>query len=74
MAFLSLGSSGEQDNSGEKTPTFEALHRSMLASEVNLADNHTKLIYGKIHWERLLHNMHKARFDEALRIAADRHE
>ena len=42
------------------------------AGEVNLADNHTKTVYGRGHWEQLLQNMQQARFIEAIRIASDR--
>jgi thiamine kinase-like enzyme len=73
MVFLSLGSSGKPVNQSEKAPEFKAFHRRMWAGEVNLADNETKIVYGKVHWEQLLENMRQARFNEALRIVSDRH-
>jgi hypothetical protein len=32
-----------------------------------------KIVYGRVHWEQLLHNVRGARFDEALRIVSGRH-
>jgi hypothetical protein len=73
MVFLLLGSSGEPVDRSEKAPEFKAFHRRMWAGEFNLADSHTKVVYGRVHWERLLQNMRQARFKEALRIVSERH-
>jgi len=72
MAFLLLGSSGKPIDWSEAVPEFRAFHRRIWAGEVNLADNHMKTVYGKVHWEQLLQNMRQARYNEALRIVADR--
>jgi hypothetical protein len=32
-----------------------------------------KIVYGRVHWERLLQNVRQARYNEALRIVSDRH-
>ena len=72
MAFLFLGSGGKPVNLGEKAPEFQEFHRRIWAHDVNLADNDTKIAYGRVHWNRLLENMRQTRFDEALRIISDR--
>ncbi len=73
MVFLLLGSSGEPVDQSEKAPEFEVFNRRMWAGEVNLADKDTKIVYGRVHWERLVQNMRRTRFQKALRIVADRH-
>jgi aminoglycoside phosphotransferase len=73
MAFLLLGSSGKPVNQSAEAPEFKDFHRRMWAGEVNLADNDTKLVYGRVHWEQLLQNMRGPRYNDALRIVADRH-
>jgi len=73
MVFLSLGSSGRPIDWSETVPDFRDFHRRIWAGEVNLEDSHTKIIYGKVHWQQLSQNVRQARFDEALRIVSDRH-
>jgi hypothetical protein len=73
MAFLWLGSAGQPVNLSGTAPEFEAFRRRMWAGEVNPADRDTRIIYGRVHWERLVHNMGQARFDEAVRIVSDRY-
>ncbi|MBV8808606.1 MAG: phosphotransferase [Acidobacteriaceae bacterium] len=73
MAFLLLGSSGKPVNEGRSAPEFREFHRRIWAGEVNLRDNDTKTIYGRVHLEQLLQNVRQARFDEALRIVSDRY-
>jgi thiamine kinase-like enzyme len=72
--FLLLGSSGKPVDQSAKTPEFRYFHQRVWAGEVNLADNDAKIVYGRVHWEQLLQNVRQARFDEALRIVADRHK
>jgi len=71
--FLLLGSSGKPVDQSEKAPEFRYFHQRIWAGEVNLADNGMKIVYGRVHWEQLLENVRRARFDEALRIVSDRH-
>jgi len=73
LAFLLLGSSGEPANLSEKAPDFRDFHRRMWAREVNMADKPTRIVYGRIHWERLLQNMQEPRFNEAVRIVSEPH-
>ena len=71
--FLLLGSTDKSINRGEKLPSFRDFHRRIWAGEVDLADNDLKILYGMVHWEQLLQNVRRARFDEALRIVTERH-
>ena len=71
--FLLLGSSGKPVDQSEKAPEFRYFHQRIWAGEVNLADNDMKTVYGRVHWEQLLQNLRRARFEEALRIVSDRH-
>jgi len=72
-AFLWLGSKSKPVDWSAAVPEFTDFHRRIWAGDVNVTDNDTKVVYGRIHWERLLQNMRKGRFEEALKIAADRH-
>lgn len=71
--FLLLGSAGQPVDQSDPLPVFSDFHRRIWAGEVNLADNEMKTVYGRVHWEQLLHNVRGARFDEALRIVSGRH-
>jgi aminoglycoside phosphotransferase (APT) family kinase protein len=70
--FLLLGSAGKPISQSENLPSFGDFHRRIWAGEVNLADNDLKIVYGLVHWERLLQNMRRTRFDEALGIVSER--
>ena len=72
MAFLFLGSSGRPIDWSDAVPAYGEFHRRIWAGEVNLSDNGTKIVYGRIHLQRLLDNSGQARYREALRIAAER--
>jgi hypothetical protein len=73
MAFLFLGSSAKPIDWSGRVPEFRDYHRRMWAGEVDLADKDVKILYGRVHWERLLRNVRQARYNEALRIVSDRH-
>ncbi|HEY1241492.1 MAG TPA: phosphotransferase [Bryobacteraceae bacterium] len=73
MAFLTLGSSRKPIDWSETVPGFPEFQRRLWAGEIDLRDTRMKTVYGRVHWERLSRNMHEARFDEAVRIVADRH-
>lgn len=68
--FLVLGSSGKPS---EAVPEFSEFHRRMWAGEVDLRPPDAKLVYGNVHWNRLLQNVRQARYSEALQLVADRH-
>jgi len=73
LGFLLIGSSGEPLNRSESVPESRDFHRRMWAGEINLSDKHTKVVYGRVHLEQLLHNARQARFNEALKIVSDGH-
>jgi aminoglycoside phosphotransferase (APT) family kinase protein len=73
MAFLFLGSSGKPVDLSEKAPDFRDFNRRFWLGEVKLEDNQTKIIYGRVHLDRLFEDVRQARFNEAMRIVADRH-
>jgi Ser/Thr protein kinase RdoA (MazF antagonist) len=70
--FLLLGSAGKPISQGENLPSFRDFHRRIWAGEVNLADNNLKIVYGMVHWQQLLQNTPRTRFDEALGIVSER--
>jgi Phosphotransferase enzyme family len=71
MGFLFLGSAGQPIDWSETVPEYGDFHRRIWAGEVNLADKHTKIVYGRVHWERLLDNARQSRYNEALRIVSN---
>jgi aminoglycoside phosphotransferase (APT) family kinase protein len=73
MAFLSLGSAGKPVDWSEPVPAYSDFQRRFWAHEVDLANDHSKAVYGRVHWEQLGHNLRQPRFDAALRIVASRH-
>jgi thiamine kinase-like enzyme len=73
MAFLFQGSSGKPIDWGGPVPEFRDYHRRMWAGDVDLSDKDVKIVYARVNWERLLHNVRQARYNEALRIVSDRH-
>jgi thiamine kinase-like enzyme len=76
MAFLLAGSSGrpvEPNETTKTTPAFRDFHNSIWSGEVTLATDEAKAEYGTIHMNQLLQNVAEARFQDALRIVADRH-
>jgi hypothetical protein len=73
MAFFSLGSAGKPVNWSEPVPAYSDFQRRFWAREVDLADNHSKTVYGTLHWEQLRHNLRQPRFEKALRIVANRY-
>jgi len=73
MAFLFLGSSGKPIDWSGPVPEFHDYQRRMWAGQVDLSDKEVKIVYARVHWERLLHNVRQARYKEALRLVSDRH-
>jgi len=72
MAFLNLGSASKPVDWSEPVPEYGEFRRCFWAREVDLADDHSKIVYGKVHWEHLRHNLSKPEFDEALKMVAHR--
>ena len=73
MAFLLLGSSGKPVDWSGTVPGFRDYHQRMWTREIDLADRDVKIVYGRVHWERLLQNVRQPRYNEALRIVSHRH-
>ena len=72
MAFLTSTSSVEPIDQSKPVPAHSDLQRRFWAREFSLSNNHSKTVYGRVHWERLSQNRRQARFDEALRIVSNR--
>ncbi len=72
MGFLFLGSSGKPIDWSGTVPEFDEYRRRMWAGEVNLSDRDTKIVYGRVHWERLRRNVQQPRYKEALDILSAR--
>ena len=70
MGFLSLGSLGKPVDWSGTVPEFADYHRRMWAGEVDLAASEVKIVYGKVHWKRLLQNVRQSRYNEALKIVS----
>jgi hypothetical protein len=73
MAFLSLGSAGQPIDWNVPVPEYGEFQRCFWARDVVLADHHSKTLFGRVHLERLRHNLRQPRFDQALKIVATRH-
>jgi aminoglycoside phosphotransferase (APT) family kinase protein len=71
-AFLYQGSPDKPIDWNGSLPGFGEYHRRRWAGEIDLADNDEKIVYARVHWERLMHNVRQARYKEALRIVSDR--
>jgi hypothetical protein len=72
MVFLTLGSSGKPlDRSAERLG-FADFNRQFWAGEFDLEESERKTLYGRVHLERLLHDVQQPRFNEALRIVSAR--
>jgi len=72
MAFLAPGVSSEPIDQGGPVPEYSDYQQSFSAREVSLSDNHSKTLYGRVHWERLAQNMRQPRFKEALKLSTRR--
>jgi len=72
MAFLLIGSAGGPVGQSEPLPAYADLHRRFWSGEFALTDSRTKLLYARVHRERLFRNTQDTKFAEALRIVAAR--
>ncbi len=71
LVFLSLGSEGKPVDCTRPVPAYSDFQRRFWTREVDLADNHSKTVYARVHWEQLRHNLRQPGFGEALRIVAN---
>jgi hypothetical protein len=69
MAFLWQGAAGKPIDWGEPLPEYDDFQRRFRGREIELSDN--QVMYGRVHWERLLHNVRQPRYEEALRIVSE---
>lgn len=72
IAFLSIGVAGTKRpvDWTAPAPDFDGFHQRLWSTrELDLGDPEVKVAYGRIHWERLLRNVHEERFRESLGIA-----
>jgi thiamine kinase-like enzyme len=68
MGFLFMGSQGQPVEWSAPVPDYFAFHRRFWAGEIKLTDNPTKILYARVHWERLMHNVNQPRYAESLSI------
>ena len=73
LAFLFQGWTGQPIDWSGAVPEFRDYHRRMWAGEVDLTDKDVKIVYDRVHWKRLLHNVRQPRYKEALRIVSKWH-
>ncbi len=71
--FLLLGAAGKPVDLEVGAPDFHEWNTRVWTDGIDLADNGIRILYGRVHWERLLRNLRGPRFAEALQIVADRH-
>ena len=57
--FLFLGTADKPLDRSESIPEFRDFHRRIWSHEVDLADSRMRTIYGMVHWQRFLENMHR---------------
>jgi thiamine kinase-like enzyme len=72
MGFLLTGSSGQPVNQSENVAESRDYHQRLWTGEVNLVDQQSKVLYGRVHLEQLFRNTRQARFNEALKVVSDR--
>jgi hypothetical protein len=70
MAFLHLGAADKPVNWSEPVPAFEEFNRRLWADEVDLASQESKTVYGRVHWNRLRHNVGQAQYSQALKTVS----
>lgn len=73
MIFLFQGALAKPIDWSEDVPDSVDFHRRMWAGDVDLANSAAKTAYGRVNLEQLLNNARRPRFQEALRLLADRH-
>lgn len=66
--FCILGAGGSPINQTEPLPDFHELHCNIWQGKFTLADTTNRLLYGRLHWARLQHNLQQPRFRQSLEI------
>ncbi len=72
IGFLLLGSMGQPIDWRQPVPAFADFQRRFWSGEVGLADKDEKVVFGRVNWERVLHNVRQPRYAESLRIVGAR--
>ncbi len=72
MAFLFFGSQGKPVDWGGTVPDFRDYQRQRWAQQVDLVEPGEKILYARVNWERLLHNVGQTRYAEALHTVSHR--
>ncbi|HEX5229483.1 MAG TPA: phosphotransferase [Bryobacteraceae bacterium] len=70
MVFLNMGAAGQPIDWSAQVPSYADFQRGFWAGERKLADNPSKLVYGRVHWEQLQQNLRQPRFADALKMVA----
>jgi len=69
-----FAAAGKPININMSTLTFHDFHERLWNGEIHLDSSEQKLHYGLVHLKELEHSMQTRRFDESLKIVADRHK
>ena len=64
--FLLLGAAGQPIDPPGQLPAFANFHKRIWDGEIDLAQNSWKIIYGGIHWVRLLDNLGHPRLEQSV--------
>jgi len=70
--MILFGCAGKPFRRPDSVPSFGDFHRRVWAGEVDLADNEARIVYGLVHWARLMENVRERRFADALEIVSER--
>ena len=72
MAYLFFGSSGKPVDWSGTAPNIRDYQRQLWDRQVDLVSREEKILYARVNWERLLHNVRQRRYAEALRTLSHR--
>jgi thiamine kinase-like enzyme len=72
MVFLRLGAGGKALEANAQAAQFREFHDGIWEGEISLVSDEAKVAYGRVHLKQALENMRTVRFEEALRVVADR--
>lgn len=73
LGFLFLGSLGGQPDLAAALPGWHDFQHRYWTGEITTSDKPSKILYGRIHRERLIHNMRQPRFQESVKIVSERY-
>ncbi len=70
VVFLLLGSVGKPLDLSQPVSAFRDFHNRIWNGNLSLAGAEEKILYGRVHWHQLRHNLGQPRLGEALRIVS----